>query len=159
MKRKFRIKFCREGQSAAYTVEFPETGNGNQVKATGDADAFAQGDGTPISFTGVPMNELAHTAKRLGEECGADYTFEELTGKREFQIKLEGGNLRVEYNVSYTDGNPIPLVTSPASEHLSPLPDRMSIPFDRVPAADLRGFVANIAKSNGLRFEFVDLHD
>jgi len=159
MKRKFRIKFVRDGQSAAYTVEFPETGNGDQVKATGDTEAFTHGDGTPISFAAVPMDELAQTAKSLGEECGADYIFEDLTGKREFQIKLEGGDFRVEYIVNYTEGNPIPLVTTPASEHLAPLPNGMNIPFDKVPAADLQGFVASMAKSNGLNFEFVDLHD
>ena len=159
MKRKFRIKFIREGQSATYILEASDGGNIEQVKTSGDVEAFAFGDGSQIGFSGASLDDLAQKVKDLSEKCGAEYTLDELTGKREFQIKLEGSDFRAEYIVNYTEGNPMPLVTTPLSDQLVPLPDGSSIPFDRINAADLQSFVASMAKSNGLNFEFVDLHE
>lgn len=159
MDRKFRVKLTRNGLAADYIVVFADNERADQVTVTGDNKAFIRQDGSTINFADVHMDKLAQTVKDQASECDAEYFFEDITGKREFRIKLEGSDFKAEFTVSYTDGNPVPLVTSPLHDPLLPMPDGIPIPFSRVNATDLQSFVSSMAKSNGLNFEFVDLHN
>lgn len=159
MKRKFQVRFTRGDQTLSHMIVFSENDRVEEVKATGDESAFLSKNGTPIRFTDVGLDDLAEAVKTQAEEADAEYSINEVTGRREFRIKLNGGDFNAEYIVSYAEGNPVPLVTTPMSEHSMPLPNGTAIPFDKVPATDLESFVASMAKSNGLNFEFADLHE
>lgn len=143
----------------SYMIVFSENGRAEQLKSSGDESAFLLKNGNPIRFTDVELDALARSAKAQAEEVDAEYSIDEITGKREFRIRLNGADFNAEYIVSYAEGNPVPLVTTPMSEHSMPLPDGSTIPFEKVNATDLESFVASMAKSNGLNFEFVDLHE
>jgi hypothetical protein len=159
MKRKFRVRFTRGDQTLSHMIEFSENDRAGQVKTTGDESAFLLKNGNPIRFTDVELDGLTQSVKEQAEEADAEYSIDEITGRREFRIRLNGGDFNAEYIVSYAEGNPVPLVTTPMSERSMPLPDGSAIPFDKVNATDLESFVASMAKSNGLNFEFADLHE
>lgn len=159
MYRKFRINLTRPPAAANYLVYFSENERAEKVKASGDEEAFTRKDGSPITFANVHMDKLTQGVKEQAGECDADYSIEELTGKREFQIRLEGTGFKADFHVTYNEGNPIPLVTSSMHDPLMPLPDGTPIPFEKLNPLDLQSFIASMAKSNGLNFEFVDLDD
>lgn len=159
MKRKFRVKFSRGDQTLSHMIVFSEHDRAEQVNASGDESAFMVRNGNPIRFTDVLLDDLEEHVKVQAEEAGAEYSIEEITGKREFHIKLNSGDYNAEYIVSYQEGNPVPLVTTPLSERAMPLPNGNAISFDKVDATDLKSFVSSMSESNGLNFEFVDLHD
>lgn len=159
MNRKFRIKLTRPPAAANHVAYFSENERPEKVKVSGDEAAFTRKDGEPVSFTDVHMDKLMQCVKERAEECDADYSIEELTGKREFQIKLESNGFKADFHVTYSEGNPVPLVTSSLHDPLMPLPDGTPIPFEKLNPLDLQSFIASMAKSNGLNFEFVDLDD
>lgn len=158
MKRKYRVNLTRDDLAASYLIEFSNNERADQVKVTGDEEAFTRKDGSPITFADVHMDKLAEAVMDQAEECRADYSFEELTGKHEFQIRLTGEDYKADFIVSYSDGNPVPVVTSSVNEHLRSLPNGSPLAFDKVNPTELQGFVSSMAKTNGLNFEFTDLH-
>ncbi|GAA5121304.1 hypothetical protein JIN84_00530 [Luteolibacter yonseiensis] len=159
MKHKFRIKLTGEGRSATHVLEYASEEKAERVRESGDVGSFRDPEGGPVSFAGVRLGDLPRVVEETARECGADHTFEDLTGKREFQIKLSGDDFNAEYLVNYIGDDPIPSVTAPPGGHLQALPDGTNISFDKVNATELQSFVASMAESNGLNFEFVDLHD
>lgn len=159
MNRKIRIKFSRDTKTATYLLRISEDGRVEGVQVRGDSSDFIRGDGSAIDFINIHTDGLMQAVKDQAEQSGAEYTFDDVTGNREFHIKLTKDSFNAEYLVNYREGNPIPLVTTPLNERAMPLPDGSSIPFDKVGAADLQSFIASMAKTNGLNFEFTDLHD
>jgi hypothetical protein len=158
MNRKFRVKLTCDDLAASYVIEFSENERADQVKVSGDEAAFTRTDGSAINFANVHMDQLAKAVKDQAAECGAESTFEELTGKREFQIRLMGQDFKADFIVSYSDGNPISMVTSSLDDPSLALPNGSPLAFDKVNPTELQSFVSSMAKTNGLNFEFTDLH-
>lgn len=129
------------------------------VKTSGDAASFVRKDRSMIGFNEVHMDKLAESLKEQSEECGAEGVIEEVTGKREFQIRLEGLKFNADFSVTYHPGNAIPVVTSSGRNPDIPMPDGTTIPFSKLSPEDLQSFVESMAKTNGLNFEFVDIYD
>lgn len=159
MTRKFKITIIRGDTRAAHLVTYSENERPLMVKSIGDAGAFVRKDGGPVDFHDVHMDKLAEALKEQTEECGAEGVIEEVTGKREFQIRLAGADFNADFSVIYHPGNAIPVVSSPGGDPNVALPDGSTIPFSKLSAEDLKSFVASMAKTNGLNFEFVDLYE
>lgn len=159
MTRKFKITTTREDLKASHLVTYSENEKPLVVKSTGDAAAFVRKDGSVIDFHDVHMDKLAEAVKEQTEECGAEGVIEEVTGKREFQIRLEGTDFTTDFNVIYHPGNAVPVVTSSGGNPDVPLPDGTTIPFSKLNPTEIKSFVESMAKTNGLNFEFVDLYE
>ncbi|MES2657957.1 MAG: hypothetical protein V4689_05035 [Verrucomicrobiota bacterium] len=159
MNRKFEITLTRGEAMASYLITYSENEHPLVVKSTGDDTTFIREDGSAVSFAATHMDKLAAVVQELAAELGAEGFIEEVTGKREFQIRLQGKDFNADFTVIYHPGNAIPVVTSSAGNPDIPLPDGSTVPFSKVSAADLKSFVASMAKTNGLNFEFVDLDE
>lgn len=159
MNRKFKITLNRDSARASHVVCYSENEHPVSTRISGDESEFLRPDGTAVSFATVHMDKLAQAVKEQSEECGANGVIEEVTGNREFRIKLNGNGFLADYHVIYHPGNGNPVVTSSADNADVPLPDGSLIPFNKLGAGDLKSFVASMAKSNGLNFEFVDLDE
>lgn len=159
MTRKFKIKLTREDALATHLVTYSENERPLLIKGNGDTDAFVRTDNSQVDFHDVHMDKLAEAVKEQAEECGAEGVIEEVTGRREFQIRLEGGDFKTDYSVIYHPGNAVPVVTSSAGNPDIPLPDGTAIPFSKLNPTELKSFLESMAKTNGLNFEFTDLYE
>lgn len=159
MTRKFKITIRRDDATATHLVTYSENERPLVIKGSGDTAAFVRKDDSQVDFHDVHMDKLAEAVKEQSEECGAEGVIEEVTGRREFQIRLAGGDFRTDYTVIYHPGNAVPVVTSSAGNPDIPLPDGTTIPFSKLNPTELKSFVESMAKTNGLNFEFTDLYD
>lgn len=159
MNRKFRITLSRGDAQAVYLASYGDNERPTAVKCTGDGAAFIRKDESPVTFADTHLDKLAGAVKELAEECGAEGVIEDVTGTRGYQIRLEGKDFNADYRVIYHPGNSVPVVTSSSGNPDIPLPDGSIIAFSKISAVDLKSFVASMAKTNGLNFEFVDLYE
>lgn len=159
MTRKFKITLTRGDDVATHLVTYSENERPLVIKGSGNTEAFVRKDDSPVDFHDIHMDKLAEAVKDQSEECGADGVIEEVTGKREFQIRLKGDSFNSDYTVIYHPGNAVPVVTSSGGNADIPLPDGTTIPFSRLNPTELRSFVESMAKTNGLNFEFTDLYE
>ncbi|RYD49951.1 MAG: hypothetical protein EOP85_00590 [Verrucomicrobiaceae bacterium] len=159
MTRKFKITITRDDARASHLATYSENERPLVVKSSGDVEAFVRNDGSQVDFHDVHMDKLAEAVKEHSEECNAEGAIEEVTGIREFQIRLKGDEFSTNFNVVYHPGNAIPVVTSSAGNPDIPMPDGSTIPFSKLNPTELRSFVESMAKNNGLNFEFTDLYE
>ncbi|RYD21563.1 MAG: hypothetical protein EOP88_10915 [Verrucomicrobiaceae bacterium] len=159
MTRKFKITITRGDAVASHLVTYSENERPLVIKGSGDTGAFVRKDDSQIDFHDVHMDKLAEAVKEQSEECGAEGVIAEVTGRREFQIRLEGKDFKTDYTVIYHPGNAVPAVTSSGGNADIPLPDGTTIPFSKLNPTELKSFMESMAKTNGLNFEFTDLYE
>ena len=159
MIRKFKITLRRDVVAASHLVTYSDNERPLMVKGSGDTGGFVRADGSQVDFHDIHMDKLAEAVKEQAEECESEGLIEEVTGKREFQIRLEGGGFETDFTVIYHPGNTVPMVTSSGGNPDIPLPDGSTIPFSKLNPTELKSFVESMAKSNGLNFEFTDLYE
>ncbi|RYD29937.1 MAG: hypothetical protein EOP87_17465, partial [Verrucomicrobiaceae bacterium] len=97
--RKFKVTITRGDETASHLVSYSGNERPQVVKSFGAADAFVRKDGSVVDFHDVHMDKLAEAVKEHSEECGAEGVIEEVTGKREFRIRLEGAGYDAGFNV------------------------------------------------------------
>ncbi|MEO7099365.1 MAG: hypothetical protein ABI162_08380 [Luteolibacter sp.] len=159
MIRKFKVTLTRGPVSAVYLISYFRSERPDSVDSSGSESEFVRQDGSPVTFNDVHIDQLAAAVKEHAEKNEAVGVIDEVTGQREFQIKLEGEGFRADYIVIYHPGNAVPFVKSSSGNPENRLPDGTVIPFAQLRAEDLKTFVGSTAKSNGLNFDFRDLDE